>query len=87
MSSAWVMRPLGEVCKFIGGGTPPKDRPDFYEGNIPWATVRDMRNEVISNTEFNITKDAVHMSATNIVAANNVIIATRVGLGKVCYVE
>jgi type I restriction enzyme S subunit len=43
-----------------------------------------MRQEVITGTEFRITKQAVKASATNIIPAGNVLIATRVGLGKVC---
>jgi type I restriction enzyme S subunit len=82
--SGWRSKALGEVCDVIGGGTPPKDRPEFYTGNIPWATVRDMHSEVITSTEFKITPLAVESSATNIIPKNNVIIATRVGLGKVC---
>ncbi len=46
-----------------------------------------MRQEIISETEFKITEQAVKSSATNIIPANNVVIATRVGLGKVCFVE
>lgn len=45
-----------------------------------------MRQEVITETEHSITKEAVAGSATNIIPAGNVIIATRVGLGKVCLV-
>jgi len=72
------------MCNVIGGGTPAKDNSAFYDGDIPWATVRDMRSEILSSTEFRITKEAVQKSATNIIPANNVVIATRVGLGKVC---
>ena len=68
----------------IGGGTPSKDKAAYYVGDIPWATVRDMRSEVISETECNITKEAVKSSSTNIIPGGNVVIATRVGLGKVC---
>ena len=46
-----------------------------------------MRSEVISSTEFKITNEAVTASATNIIPAGNVVIATRVGLGKVCLIE
>ncbi|HEX19805.1 MAG TPA: restriction endonuclease subunit S [Acidiferrobacteraceae bacterium] len=53
----------------------------------PWATVRDMKNDVITRTEFNITEDAVKNSSTNIIKADNVVIATRVGLGKVCLID
>jgi type I restriction enzyme S subunit len=82
--AGWTTKPLGELCDVIGGGTPPKDRPDYYGGDIPWATVRDMRTDIITSTEHSITDEAVKASATNIIPAGNVVIATRVGLGKVC---
>ncbi len=84
MRKGWETKNLGDLCDVVGGGTPPKDKPAFYSGDIPWATVRDMRQDVITETEFRITKDAVKSSATNIIPSGNVVIATRVGLGKVC---
>jgi len=84
MKKEWQTKSLGDLCDIVGGGTPPKDKPAFYSGEIPWATVRDMRKDVITETEFQITKDAVKSSATNIIPSGNVVIATRVGLGKVC---
>ena len=83
-NSGWETKNLADLCDVVGGGTPPKDKPAFYSGDIPWATVRDMRQDVITETEFRITKDAVKSSATNIIPSGNVVIATRVGLGKVC---
>lgn len=87
MKGAWKARALGDICDVIGGGTPAKDKASYYGGNIPWATVRDMRSEVISETELKITKEAVKNSATNVIPRNSVVIATRVGLGKVCMLE
>jgi type I restriction enzyme S subunit len=83
MKAGWQTKQLGDLCEVVGGGTPPKDNSAYYSGEIPWATVRDMRQEVIAETEFRITKEAVKNSATNIIPAGNVVIATRVGLGKV----
>lgn len=75
---------LGEVCNVIGGGTPSKANEEFYTGTIPWATVRDMSKDNLDMTDYKITEEAVRLSATNIIPSNNVVIATRVGLGKVC---
>ena len=83
----WELKPLGDLCDVVGGGTPPKDTPEYYGGDIPWATVRDMRSDVIHSTEFKITNAAVTASSTNVIPAGNVVIATRVGLGKVCFVD
>lgn len=89
MKAGWQTKPLGDVCEVIGGGTPSKDkaRSAFYSGDIRWATVRDMKSDLISDTEFKITKEAVKASSTNIIPNGNVVIATRVGLGKVCLIK
>ena len=84
MKAGWKTKSLCDLCHVIGGGTPPKDKSEYYSGNIPWATVRDMRQEIITGTECKITKEAVKSSSTNIIPGGNVVIATRVGLGKVC---
>lgn len=80
----WDNKSLGDVCKIIGGGTPSKANSQFYSGNIPWATVRDMKDEILSTTELCITEEAIKKSSTNVIPKDNVVIATRVGLGKVC---
>ena len=84
MKAGWHTKQLGDICRLIGGGTPSKGKMEYYAGNIPWATVRDMRSEVITETECKITKEAVKSSATNVIPMGNIVIATRVGLGKVC---
>lgn len=87
MKNNWPIKKLGEVCDVIGGGTPSKANSKYYGGDIPWATVRDMKNDVIDFTEHKITKEAVKNSSTNVIPKNNVVIATRVGLGKVCFIR
>lgn len=84
MKENWKERKLEDVCEVIGGGTPSKANSKFYNGEIPWATVRDMKSDLIEETEHKITGEAVKSSSTNIIPKGNVIIATRVGLGKVC---
>ena len=79
--------PLSNLCHIIGGGTPSKSNEEFYNGDINWATVRDMKEDIIENTELKINLNAVNNSSTNIIKRGNVIIATRVGLGKVCMIS
>lgn len=75
--------PLGDVCRFIGGGTPSRKRPEFFSGGIPWATVKDFKAFRLDDTEEHITEEAVRESAANIVEVGTVLLVTRVGLGKV----
>jgi len=84
MSGDIPLKQLGEVCDIIGGGTPSKKREDYYGGSIPWATVRDMNYDIIENTDHKITQVGLDNSSANIIPKDNVVLATRVGLGKVC---
>jgi restriction endonuclease S subunit len=74
---------LKDVCRLVGGGTPAKANSSFYLGDIPWATVRDLRSRWLVETEHEINAFAVKESSTNVIPAGNVVLATRVGLGKV----
>src|SRR5699024_10274586 len=75
------------VVKIIGGVTPKKYNKKYYKGDIPWASVRDLNNYHLFDTEFKISEKAIENSSTNIIPKGNIIIATRVGLGKVVYNE
>ena len=80
----WELVPLGNILlKIIGGGTPSKKIPEYYKGNIPWFTVKDMRTRRPFDSIDHISKKAVKESSTNIIPENTVIIATRIGLGRV----
>jgi type I restriction enzyme S subunit len=74
---------LVDLCKLVGGGTPSKAKPEYYSGEIPWATVRDMRSRWLEDTEHKINEIAVRESSTNVIPSGNVVLASRVGLGKV----
>jgi type I restriction enzyme S subunit len=79
---------LSDLVKIIGGGTPSKKEKLYWEnGTIKWATVGDMNVETIQNTELSITEKGLKESSSNIIPKEAIIIATRVGLGKVCYLE
>lgn len=80
----WEEKKLGEVCEIIGGGTPAKNNSSYYNGTIPWATVRDMNCDILCSTEFSISETGLKNSSSHLIQKGEIIIATRVGLGKVC---
>ena len=84
MKAGWEVQPLGDVCNLIGGGTPSKKAKDYYGGTIPWVTVRDMNVETIEVTDHSITEVGLKNSSSKVIPKGEVIIASRVGLGKVC---
>ena len=79
----WIEVELDDVVdKIVGGGTPSKTVPSYFQGNIPWMTVKDMNKFVLTDTVDHISEEAVENSATNIIPAGTPIIATRMSLGK-----
>lgn len=79
----WPIVRLGDLVTFYGGGTPRRDRKDYWGGEIPWASVKDLQTQELHSTVETITVAGLENSATNLVPAGTVIVASRVGLGKV----
>ncbi len=84
LATAWKTKPLGELFEVVGGGTPSKKEPSYYGGNIPWATIRDMHSATLTKTEHTITDQGLQASSAKLIPAGEVIMASRVGLGKAC---
>jgi len=51
----WQLKNLEEITSWASGGTPPKDNPLFWDGDIPWISASSMRGIVYSNSELKIT--------------------------------
>ncbi|MBE9194783.1 restriction endonuclease subunit S [Synechocystis sp. LEGE 06083] len=80
----WLKVKLRDIVKIKGGGTPRRENPEFYNGNIPWATIKDLSDKIyLSDTQEHINEEAIKLSASNLIPAGNIILATRMGLGKV----
>lgn len=80
----WLRSPLGNLLKtIVGGGTPPKNVPEYFQGSIPLMTVKDMKVRRPSKTGFNITDEALENSSAKMIPADTIVVATRMGLGKV----
>jgi type I restriction enzyme S subunit len=74
---AGPFREFGELVKITGGGTPARERPEFYRGQIPWLTSKDMKGDYIWDTEEHITERAIQESATNLVPAGSILVVVK----------
>jgi type I restriction enzyme S subunit len=73
----WPRGTLGDVATFVGGGTPSRACPEFFTGQICWATSKDMKGEFIKDTEEHITAEAIERSATNLVPAGTILVVVK----------
>jgi type I restriction enzyme S subunit len=76
----WDVRRLKYIVDFCGGGTPSKSDEAFWGGDIPWVSPKDMKTDLIQDTEDHITEAAVRASATRMVPAGAVLLVVRSGI-------
>jgi len=82
--AGWASVPLGSViASNTGGGTPSKQNPAYWNGSIPWASVKDIQTDkYLTATIDSITEEGLKNSSSNLIPANRLVVVTRMGLGK-----
>ncbi|MEG7456373.1 restriction endonuclease subunit S [Serratia marcescens] len=80
----WEWVRLGELFNSIAsGGTPSKSNPDFWNGDIPWASVKDLGKEkYIAKTQDYISHQGLD-AGSKLADEGDILICTRMGLGKI----
>jgi type I restriction enzyme S subunit len=78
--SHWPRTRVKYVCRFVGGGTPDKGNIEYWNGEIPWVSPKDMKSSEVVNTEDHITKAGLDSSAAKLVETGAVLIVMRSGI-------
>lgn len=79
----WRAGRFGEFLKAAqGGGTPPRNNPDYWGRDIPWASVKDVTSGASEPLEW-ITAEGLKNSTSRRVAAGTNILAMRMAVGSV----
>lgn len=76
-SGEWVA--LGDIATFSNGGTPSTKNPEFWGGDTPWVSSKDMKSLMITDTEDHVTPAAIKSSATKLLPANTILCVVRSG--------
>lgn len=83
----WGWGRLGDHARLVGGGTPRRDRQEFYEGGtIPWATPTDIDQDrilAINQTGTRITNLGLSKSSAQLLPAGTVLFSSRASIGKI----
>ncbi len=75
---------LSQVMDIIGGGTPKTTKSEYWNGNIPWISVKDFNNDnrYVYKTEKKITKLGLENSSTKLLQKGDIIISARGTVGE-----
>ena len=84
----WINYKLTEIMDLIGGGTPKTSNPDYWDGDIPWISVKDFNGErrYVGDTEKKITKLGLENSSTKILSKGDIIISARGTVGELAII-
>ena len=76
---------LRNIATFCGGGTPTKDNPSYWDGNIGWISSSDIHEDWVDTISVTrrINDIAICNSSTKLCPAGTIAIVSRVGVGKV----
>lgn len=81
----WEVCPLSEKIQLLSGGTPKTSEPTYWDGDIPWYSVRDAPSETdvwVIHTDKHVTKLGIANSAAQIFPEKTTIISARGTVGK-----
>lgn len=72
------------ITELKGGGTPSKQNHAYWNGDLPWASVKDLKDfRYLEKTKDFISEEGLNNSSANLIPINSLIICTRMGLGKI----
>lgn len=55
----WRVKRLKRVVHVSGGMTPDKSKPDFWDGDMPWVTAKDMKSLRLADSEDHVSLSAL----------------------------
>ena len=84
----WEKHRLGDVIELIGGGTPKTSVPEYWNGGIPWLSVKDFNNDnrYVYETEKSITQLGLEHSSTKMLQKDDIIISARGTVGEMAMI-
>ena len=76
----WEIAALKRLGTPATGSTPSKDNPDYWDGNIPWVSSKDMKSDYLLDSEDHITQAAVDECGLTLFNPGTLIFCVRSGI-------
>ena len=76
----WPISTIGEVCTVVSGATPKTGNPDYWDGDIPWVTPKDLSElsqKYLSDTSRKITGPGLQSCSARMLPAHSVLFSSR----------
>ncbi len=84
--TAWTKARLDECCEIVSGATPRTSVASFWDGDVPWATPKDLaslRGRIIKDTPRKLTPAGLASCGARMLPAGSVLFSSRAPIGYV----
>lgn len=86
----WEIKQLGDITEVVAGGTPSTQKAEYWDGDIPWITPKDLSNytfKYIAKGERCITEEGLKGSSAKLMPKDTVLFTSRAPIGYVAIAQ
>ena len=76
-------RKLGDICEVVSGGTPLKSKSEFWNGDIPWIKIGNIKGKFVSEADEFITEKGLAGSSAKMLLKGKILYTIFATLGEV----
>jgi type I restriction enzyme S subunit len=73
----WECIRLDQLGSIIGGGTPSKANSEYWIGDIPWISPKDMKRDYLDGAQLSISETALDESAAKSIPSGSLLFVVR----------
>jgi len=73
----WPTESLTDLCHCYSGGTPSKAKKEYWEGELPWFSAKDMKAEDLFDSEDHISEQVPETATLKLLPKDTVAIVVR----------
>jgi type I restriction enzyme, S subunit len=77
LPAGWRATPLKHLATSSGGMTPSKDKPAFWEGEIPWVSPKDMKRAELDDSTDHVSEAALQATGLKLHPPGGVMVVVR----------
>lgn len=91
--AGWEVQPLAEMCDILIGGTPSRNKPEYWdqnkEGRNVWISIRDLSHggKYISDSSEYISDQGAKASNVKLIPKGNVLMSFKLTIGRVAITD
>lgn len=80
--SKYPLSKLGMKCKVLIGGTPSREKYEYFTGSNLWVSIAEMQGQVITDTKEKITDEAIAHSNVKLIPQGTTLLSFKLSIGK-----